>query len=116
MLNTDMLSMQNMQEYGDEKSMCIICKICKRICIHTRHIHIPCFYMTLITNMTEYAKKFAEYAHPHFRYKKIVKYEKNAKYFYLTSGLPTEGRPSVKVKNMHNITKYVEYAENGSEL
>ena len=53
---------------------------------------------------------------PHFGIKKIVKHEKNAKYVYLTPGLPAAGRPGVKVQNMHNITKYVEYAEYGLPL
>jgi hypothetical protein len=53
---------------------------------------------------------------PHFWYKKIVKYEKNAKYVYSTPGLPAAGRPGVKVKNMQNITKYVDYAEYGLAL
>ncbi len=30
------------------------------------YIYIPCFYMTIITNMTEYAKRYAEYAHTPF--------------------------------------------------
>ncbi len=33
---------------------------------HTTRIHVPCFYMTLKTNMTEYTKKHAEYAHTPF--------------------------------------------------
>ncbi len=32
---------------------------------HT-HQAYTCFYMTLITNMTEYAKQYAEYAHTPF--------------------------------------------------
>jgi hypothetical protein len=76
---------------------------------HTLHIHIPCFYMTLTTNMTEYEKNMQNMHIPHFWYKQIVRYEKIAKYVYLTPGLPAAGRPGVKVKNMQNITKYVEY-------
>jgi hypothetical protein len=37
---------------------------------HTSRIHIPCFYMTLITNNTEYAKKMQNMHLPHFWYKK----------------------------------------------
>jgi hypothetical protein len=53
---------------------------------------------------------------PHFWYKKIVKYEKNANYVYLTPCLPAAGRSGLKFLNMHNITKYVEYAEYGLPL
>ncbi len=53
---------------------------------------------------------------PNFGYQKIVKFEKNAKYIYLMPCLPAADRPGVKVKNMQNITKYVEYAEYGSAL
>jgi hypothetical protein len=38
--------------------------------------------------------------YPIFGTKKIVKYEKNAKYVYLTLGIPAAGRQGVKVKNM----------------
>ncbi len=34
---------------------------------------------------------------PHLWYKKIVKYEKNAKYIYVTPDLPAAGRQGVKV-------------------
>ncbi len=38
---------------------------------HTHQVYKHrCFYMTLLTNMTEYAKKYAEYAHAPFWYKK----------------------------------------------
>ncbi len=50
---------------------------------------------------------------PHFWYKKNVKYDKKAKYVYFPPCLPAVGRPGVKVKNMQDITKYVEYAEYG---
>jgi hypothetical protein len=98
MLNTDMLSMYNMQEYGDEKSIFTICKLyANYMHTHTRHIHIPCFYMTLIIDMTEYAKKICRICtYPIFGTKKIVKYEKNAKYVYLRRGVPAAGRPGVK--------------------
>ncbi len=42
MPNTDMLSMQNMQEYGDEKSICIICKTAGGMRFETA------YYITLI--------------------------------------------------------------------
>ena len=45
-----------------------------------------------------------------------VKYEKKAKYVYFPPCLPAVGRPGVKVKNMQDITKYVEYAEYGLAL
>ncbi len=51
---------------------------------------------------------------PRFWYKTIVK--KNSKYLYLTSDLPAAGRLGVEVKNLHNITKYVEYAKYDSTL
>jgi hypothetical protein len=47
--------------------------------------------------------------------------KKIAKYVYLTPSLPAPGlsaagRPGVKAKNMHNITKYAEYVEYGLTL
>jgi hypothetical protein len=53
---------------------------------------------------------------PHFWYNLFIKYEKNANYVYLTPSRPAAGRQGVKIKNMHNITKYVEYAEYGLAL
>jgi hypothetical protein len=58
--------------------------------MHTRarSIHIPCFYMTLITNMTEYAKNMKNMHIPRFWYKKIVKYEKMLNMFIYRPAYP----------------------------
>jgi hypothetical protein len=67
--------------------------------------------------MTEYANQYAEYAHTPCLVQKDCKiWKTNAKSVYLTLCLPAAGRPGVKVKNMHNNTKYVEYAEYGLAL
>ncbi len=42
--------------------------------------------------------------------------KKNAKYIYVTPDLPIAGRQGVKVKNMQNITKHVNYADYGLAL
>jgi hypothetical protein len=57
--------------------------------------------------------KYAEHAHTPFWHTKIINYEKNAKYMYLTPGLPSGGRPGAC---LHIYGEYVKYAEYGTVL
>jgi hypothetical protein len=63
----DMLSMQNMQEYGDEKAICIICKKCKRYA-HTHQVYTHTLFLYDTYNQYDRIckKKYAEYAHTPF--------------------------------------------------